>query len=165
MSEYTHQELMQTAMNYLPLIKKTAGRYSGRGAEWEDLLSQGFCEVLDLIVRCPEGTPLPLYMSNMLPGRVRDVARRLRRQASHDRLDVLAEAGVEPHDQRPYYSPQLLLTGIDLTPGERELIDCLLDGDTQREIAQMLGCTQQNVSYMVRKLQKKLRPLKKNLCL
>ncbi len=163
MRTHAHCELMETAMNYLPLIKKTAGRYTGRGAEWDDLLVQGFCEAVDLILKCPEDKSLPVYMSNMLPGRIRDVSNRLRRQAAHDSLELLAESGIEPRQDSAHYSPQLLLAGIDLTCEERSLIDYLLEGYTQKEVAELLGCTQQNISYRVRKLQKKLQPLREQL--
>ncbi|WP_420805908.1 helix-turn-helix transcriptional regulator [Dethiosulfovibrio peptidovorans] len=59
--------------------------------------------------------------------------------------------------------PKLLLAGIPIDPQEFLLVEGLLRGLRQKEIAKDLGCSQQNVSVMVRKLRKKLEDFLKDL--
>lgn len=141
---------------FAPLVRSVARRYAGRGADLEDLLSQASCDVLELILGCPEGKSMALHLSQNLPGRVRDAAAKLRKQADHGSIEELAEAGYEPQDRSPNYTPQLLLAGIPIDPDDFLLVEDLLYGLTQAEIAKDLGCSQQNVSYMIKKLRTKL---------
>ncbi|MEA3284449.1 MAG: sigma-70 family RNA polymerase sigma factor [Synergistota bacterium] len=156
-------DLEELVLRFLPLIKSLAKRYAGRGADFEELLGEAACHALELIIQCPDEQPLPLYLSNMLPGRVRDAAKKLRRQADHGSFEEMAETGYEPEDPNPLYNPKLLLAGIPIDPQEFLLVEGLLRGLRQKEIAKDLGCSQQNVSVMVRKLRKKLEDFLKDL--
>lgn len=141
---------------FAPLVRSVARRYAGRGAELDDLISQASCDVLELILSCPEDKSMALHLSQNLPGKVRDAAAKLRRQADHGSIEELSESGYEPEDLRPNYTPQLLLAGIPIEPDDFLLVEDLLYGLTQAEIAKDLGCSQQNVSYMIKKLRTKL---------
>nr|WP_321500627.1 sigma factor [uncultured Dethiosulfovibrio sp.] len=115
---------------FAPLVRSVARRYAGRGADLDDLISQASCDVLELILSCPDDKSMALHLSQNLPGKVRDAAAKLRRQADHGSIEELSDSGYEPED--------------------------LLYGLTQAEIAKDLVCSQQNVSHMIKKLRTKL---------
>lgn len=100
---------------------------------------------------------MPLHLSQNLPGRVRDAAAKLRREADHGSLEELADGGYDVQDTKPNYTPEILLAGIPIDPDDFLLIEDLLYGLTQSEIAKDLGCSQQNVSYRVKKLREKIK--------
>lgn len=156
-------DLEDLVLRFFPLIRSVAKRYAGRGADFDDLLGEAACAALDLLLHCPEDRPMPMYLSNLLPGRVRDAAEKLRRHADHGSVEMMAEAGFEPKDDNPIYTPGLLLAGIPIDPREFLLVEDLLYGLSQKDIAKDMGCTQQNVSYMIKKLRQKLAKYLKDL--
>lgn len=65
--------------SYTPLVRATARRYEGRGADYEDLVQEGYLALLILIPKCPDMKWLAHFLKNNLPGLVRDAAARMRR--------------------------------------------------------------------------------------
>lgn len=65
-------------LSYTPLVRATAHRYMGRGAEFDDLVQEGYLALLLLIPRCGDREWLPLFLKSRLPGYVRAVAKKLR---------------------------------------------------------------------------------------
>lgn len=84
------EQLNETALRFLPLAKKIAWQYTGRGAEYEDLVQEGMIALFELVRRYDEERPpqrLSLFIWYRLRGRVRDAAARLRRDGAHDSLE------------------------------------------------------------------------------
>ncbi|HOO88867.1 MAG TPA: sigma factor, partial [Synergistales bacterium] len=68
MSEST-PDIAAELLRFRPLVLATARRYSGRGAEFDDLVQEGYMALLELIPRCPRRDLLPLFLISRLPGR------------------------------------------------------------------------------------------------
>ena len=65
-----------------PLVRATARHYAGRGADFDDLVQEGFLALLLLLPRCRVPEALPLFLKQGVARAVRDAARRLRRPES-----------------------------------------------------------------------------------
>ena len=65
-------------LSYTPLVRATAHRYMGRGAEFDDLVQEGYLALLLLIPRCGDREWLPLFLKSRLPGYVRAAAKKTR---------------------------------------------------------------------------------------
>ena len=122
---------------FAPLVRSVARRYAGRGAELDDLISQASCDVLELILSCPEDKSMALHLSQNLPGKVRDAAAKLRRQADHGSIEELSDSGYEPEDLRPNYTLPASSGGNPhrarrLPPGGRPALRPDPSGDSQR---------------------------------
>ena len=72
-------QVREIVESYTPLVKATACRYQGRGADYEDLVQEGYLALLFLIPKCPDMKWLAHFLKNNLPGIVRDAAVRMRR--------------------------------------------------------------------------------------
>ncbi|MGI6076143.1 MAG: sigma-70 family RNA polymerase sigma factor [Pyramidobacter sp.] len=147
------------ALRYMPLARKIAWRYTGRGAEYEDLLQEAFIELYRLIGRYQSNRPpqtLSLYLWYRLPAKVRDRAEKLRRSSDHDSLEQkYEEAGFDvPFSDANYALFELLEC---LSPDEQKLARALASGWTQAEVGQALRISQQAVSRRVAGLRKKIR--------
>ncbi len=149
----------EVALDYMPLARKVARNYAGRGAEFDDLAQEGFLALRELVVRHDaegRGQALGLYIARRLRAKVRDAASRLRRASLHDSLELRAE---EDGFDVPYVDGAFaefdLLEG--LSPAERRLALDLAGGLSQRECAARLLVTQQCVSKRVACLRRKLR--------
>ncbi len=146
-------------MRYMPFARKIARSYEGRGAEYDDLVQEGFLALHSLISRYAETRPpqpLGLYLWYRLRPCVRNAAERLRRGAAHDSLEQkFEEDGFDVPFQDGSYAVFDLLEG--LSPDERELAGGLARGMTQRELADCRAVSQQAVSRRVIRLREKLR--------
>nr|WP_321500624.1 hypothetical protein [uncultured Dethiosulfovibrio sp.] len=121
---------------FAPLVRSVARRYAGRGAEL-DLISHASCDVLELILSCPDDKSRALHLSQNLPGKVRDAAAKLRRQADHGSIEELSDSGYEPEDLRPNYTLPASSGGNPhrarrLPPGGRPALRPAPSGDSQR---------------------------------
>ena len=154
-------EMAKIAAQYAPLIKATAARYQGRGAEYEDLVQEGYMALVILVPQCADRRWLPYFLKSRLPCRVRDAAARLRTRGD-DGGEILLEeieetAGAE--DEK-YGEAELRETLRRLlTRGELDITQALMEGFTQAEIARELGISQQAVAARLKKIRDKLRPL------
>lgn len=145
--------------SYTPLVRATARRYEGCGADYEDLVQEGYLALLILIPKCPDMKWLAHFLKNNLPGLVRDAAARMRRgraQGDEVLLEEIEEtAGAEEEGYREAELRAILFRV--LTPEELDLIQALLEGFKQREIAENLGVSQQAVAARLRKIRDKLK--------
>ena len=81
-------------MNYTPLVKVTAYRYQGRGAEYEDLIQEGYLALLILIPKCKDFKWLPYFLKSRLPGYVRTAAEKLRGRRRSPEVELEDVEGV-----------------------------------------------------------------------
>lgn len=146
--------------SYMPLVKATAYRYQGRGAEYEDLVQEGCLALLILIPRCPDMKWLAAFLKNNLPGYVRTAAARMRRPKSDGGevlLDDIEETVGEDESGRRYTQIELrAMLERALSRDELDLTQALMEGFSQREIAETLNITQQAVAARLRRIRAKL---------
>ena len=66
----TNTEMMKEELiaKYEPLVKATAKRYAGRGAEYEDLVQEGYLALLILNEKCTDKNWLTAFIASRLPG-------------------------------------------------------------------------------------------------
>jgi DNA-directed RNA polymerase specialized sigma24 family protein len=152
-------DLETELLRFRPLVTATARRYAGRGAEFDDLVQEGYLALLELIPRCPDRDRLPLFLKRRLPGRVRSAAKREWRsdeQREHSPLEELEGTPSEP----AVHPPEIGGEGIAglLSPAELRTVSLLAEGWSQKEVAERLGVTQQSVSARLRRIREKLSP-------
>ena len=148
-------DLDHETVRFRPLVVATAKRYAGRGADFDDLVQEGYLALLQLIPRCPRPELLPLYLKKRLPGRVRTAARR---EWKRDDLPLDSIEGTTSEPATPPHEPITENLGNILNEKERHLAALLIDGNSQKEAAARLGITQQAVSARIRKIRNKLKP-------
>ena len=152
-------------MNYTPLVKVTAYRYQGRGAEYEDLMQEGYLALLLLIPQCKDLKWLPYFLKSRLPGYVRTAAERLRGRKRTPEVGLEDVEGVlsDSKSSRTRSESELHdLLERTLTKAELDLTQALLEGFTQKELASFLNITQQAVSARLRVIRDKLKPVIKD---
>lgn len=157
---YSPAELEILLIRYSPLVKATAVRYSGRGAEYEDLVQEGYLALMQLIPKCTDRKWLAAFLKSRLPGYVRAVAARCR-GGSAAALDEEFEDFIPDNrsgEERGEVELREMLTRA-LTGDELDLTQALLEGFTQKELAVTLGISQQAVGARVKKIRDKLSPL------
>ena len=155
MGQYSYN-MEQELERFQPLVKATARRYEGRGAEFDDLVQEGYVALLELIPRCGEPGKLPLYLKERLPARVRAAARREWRHNGLS-LEDIEGTGEEPADlEEPSFPDPLVET---LGQKEKKIAELLTEGFTQKEISEQFGISQQAVSARVKKMRQKLQPM------
>lgn len=149
-------------MNYTPLVKVTAYRYQGRGAEYEDLIQEGYLALLILIPKCKDLKWLPYFLKSRLPGYVRTAAEKLRGRRRSPEVELEDVEGVlsDSKSDRAHSEEELRdLLERTLTRSELDLTQALLEGFTQKELASLLNITQQAVSARLRAIRNKLKPV------
>ncbi len=154
-------EIERIAREYTPLVKAAAAKYQGRGAEYEDLVQEGYMALVVLVPQCRDRRWLPLFLRNRVPYHVRDAAARMRKRGS-DGGEVLLEAIEETagaEDEK--YGEAELREALrrTLTRSELDITQALMEGFTQAKIAKELGISQQAVAARLKKIRDKLRPL------
>lgn len=157
---YSHGEIESLLTSFSPLVKATAIRYSGRGAEYEDLFQEGHLALLQLIPKCKDRKWLPAFLKSRLPGYVRTAAARLRGGRTmpfEEDWGNLLHDGRSREERREVELMELLTR--TLTEDELDLTQALLEGFTQRELAELSGVSQQAVSARVRRIRDKLSPV------
>ena len=160
-AKYEAKEMERIAFEYSPLVKAAAARYQGRGAEYDDLVQEGYMALVMLAPRCGDRQWLPLFLKNRLPYHVRDAATRMRKWRA-DGDEVLLEAIEETAgaEEEKYGEAELRETLRRLlTSEELDMTQALVEGFTQAEIARTLGISQQAVAARLKKIRDKLRPL------
>jgi RNA polymerase sigma factor (sigma-70 family) len=155
MGQYSYN-MDQELERFQPLVKATARRYEGRGAEFDDLVQEGYVALLELIPKCGDPGKLPLYLKERLPARVRAAARREWRHNGLS-LEDIEGTGEEPADlEEPSFPDPLVET---LGQKEKKIAGLLTEGYTQKEISEQFGISQQAVSARVKKMRQKLQPM------
>lgn len=157
---YPPAELEDLLKDYSPLVKATAARYSGRGAEYEDLVQEGYLALMRLIPMCDDREWLAAFLKSRLPGYVRAVAARLRGgavSALDEEFEAFIHDGKSGEERGEIELKEMLARA--LTRDELDLTQALLEGFTQRELAVLLGISQQAVGARIRKIRDKLLPL------
>ena len=153
----------QYALSFTPLVMAVARRYQGRGADYDDLVGDGYAALLKLGSQCPDDDPLPRFLVRRLPAIVRDAAARYRKRImSECSIEAAEEEGIElrdPMDLESYISTELFFYGVPIRREDFLLAQDLIAGMTQEEIAKDLGISQQTVSYRIKKLREQLRKL------
>lgn len=146
---------------YRPLVLSCAKRYAGRGAEFEDLVQEGYVALLELAPLCPDPEWLPSYLKNRLPGRVRYAA-----QKNWQRHGALSIEDIEQTEQEPHLDERQEervetddLLERHLKEGDAELVRLLMQGYTQAELAKRGAISQQAVSRRISRIAKRLRPV------
>ena len=149
----------EKALAYMPLARKVAWSYAGNGAEYEDLVQEGYIALRELVIRHERERPdqsLGLYIWCRLRGRIRDAASRLRRASAHDSLEQKHEDdGFDVAFNDASIGVFELLEG--LSSDERRLATGLYKGATQKELAARFAISQQSVSKRIGRLREKLR--------
>ena len=157
-------ELGKLVLSYDPLVKATARRYQGRGAEFDDLVQEDYLALLMLIPKCQERKWLSYFLKSQLPARVRAAAAKLRQRKDDGGGEVELEA-IEEIVSDPEALSEFDKDEVDdmleraLPNEEAELAKALMRGATQKDAARELGVTQQAVSARIRKIKEKLKPL------
>lgn len=149
-------------MNYTPLVKVTAYRYQGRGAEYEDLIQEGYLALLILIPKCKDLKWLPYFLKSRLPGYVRTAAEKLRGRRRTPEVELEDVEGVLSDSKSDIERSEEELRDLlerTLTRAELDLTQALLEGFTQKELASLLNITQQAVSARLRAIRNKLKPV------
>lgn len=151
------EELQRITEDFTPLVRSLARRYQGRGAEFEDLVQEGYLALIKLAPRCRKKEYMALFLKKRLPAKIRNAAKRLRRKCSleaditeNDNISGEWTRGLTTHAWQ-------LLEGLG--NGDFELIKLLAFGYLQREIAEKLGISQQAVSSRILKMRKNAKTL------
>ena len=87
----TDEHMVNYIKDFEPLVRATAFRYYGRGAEIDDLLQEGYLALVTLIPKCPDMDYLPGFLKERLPAYVRNAAARLRHRNGGEYGEVLLE--------------------------------------------------------------------------
>lgn len=144
--------------DYAPLVKATASRYQGRGAEYEDLVQEGYLALITLAPKCSDARWLPAFLKNRLPGVVRDAAARIRSRRAEGGILLEALEETAGEDEEAYSEAEIRETlPRSLTADELDMTQALLEGFTQSELAEILGISQQAVAARLKKIRAKLR--------
>ena len=155
--ELSKYEMEAEIMRFRPLVAATARRYAGRGAEFDDLLQEGFVALLELIPKCEDREKLPLFLKSRLPARVRSAARREWRREWTPLEDIEGTAAEPSFFDEPDFAKEDLCANLEAK--DRELVTLLAEGMTQKEAAGEFGITQQAVSARLRAVRKRLAPV------
>ena len=161
----TNTEMMKEELiaKYEPLVKATAKRYAGRGAEYEDLVQEGYLALLILNEKCTDKNWLTAFIASRLPGYVRTAAQRLRglrRKTNFADFDTVADLLIDPSEvERRLLIEILEILKRKLRPGEFIMVCDAMDGWTQSDLAGKNNITQQAVCARLKKIRAKLEPV------
>jgi RNA polymerase sigma factor (sigma-70 family) len=148
---------------YEPLVKATARRYTGRGAEFEDLVQEGYLALLILNEKCTDKEWLTAFIARRLPGYVRTAAQRLRGLRTKTNLidfEFLPEIILDPsEEERRTLTEIIYIIKRKLLPGEFIMVREAMDGCTQKDLAGKHNITQQAVCARLKKIRAKLEPV------
>ena len=149
------------AEKFTPLVLSVAKRYQGRGADFEDLVQEGYLALIILAGKCRDMKWLPLFLKKRLPAAVRDAASRMRRfRADGEELlleEIEETQGAEDEKYGEAELREMLFRA--LSQEELDMTQALMEGFTQKEIAETLGISQQAVAARLKKILHKLKEL------
>lgn len=158
--QYSPAEMELLIRQYTPLVIATARFYKGKGAEFDDLVQEGYLALLRLIPKCRDARWMAAFLKNHLPGYVRAAAARMRWKKNTFALedgfeDFLPDKGSD--DVHSKIELQEILAGV-LTEEEIGFAMALSLGCTQKELAEQRSVSQQAINAKVRRIKNKLRP-------
>ena len=157
---FTNEELI---VKYEPLVKATARRYAGRGAEYEDLVQEGYLALLILNEKCTDKEWLTAFIARRLPGYVRTAAQRLRGLRTRTNLIDIDDLQEILHDvteeERRRLFELIYMLRRNLLPGEFIMANDVMEGCTQNDLAEKYHISQQAVSARIKKIRTKLEPV------
>ena len=149
------------AEKFTTLVLSVAKRYQGRGADFEDLVQEGYLALIILAGKCRDMKWLPLFLNKRLPAAVRDAASRMRRfRADGEELlleEIEETQGAEDEKYGEAELREMLFRA--LSQEELDMTQALMEGFTQKEIAETLGISQQAVAARLKKIRHKLKEL------
>ena len=150
MQRQEHEDLL---LRFRPLVESIARSYGNNGAEFNDLVQEGYLAILELLPRCRNRQ----YLAKFLKWRVRA---RVRARAAKWWNRPGKKVEFDPEKHSPHYEEALPWTRwvAEQTLPERDsrIVLLLAEGFTQQEIADSLGVTQQAVSFRVGRIREKL---------
>lgn len=158
--QYSPAEMELLLLQYTPLVIATARFYKGKGAEFDDLVQEGYLALLRLIPKCRDEQWMAAFLKNHLPGYVRAAAGRMRWKKDTFTLednieDFLPDKGSD--DIHNKIELRETLAGV-LTEEELDFALALSGGCTQKELAEQRSVSQQAINAKVRRIKNKLRP-------
>lgn len=160
--DITETELVR---KYSPLVKAVARRYAGRGAEYEDLVQEGYLALLILFKKCRDKQWLAAYLAKRLPGYVRNAAKRLRGvggRVPFIDIEECPEIILDPlHIDKEEWIEYIYIIKRILTPDDFIICRDLLCGCSQTDIAKKHKVTQQAISARLKKIRAVLEPVVK----
>ncbi len=151
--------MKEIAARFTPLVRAAAKRYQGRGADFEDLVQEGYLALILLTGKCRDMKWLPLFLKNRLPAAVRDAAARIRRSCHCINGPPIEEIAETHGGEDENYSESELreMLAQALSPAELDITQALMEGFTQKEIARSLGISQQAVAARLKRIRRKLK--------
>ena len=158
------QKQARWVSDYRPLVIACAKRYAGRGAEFEDLVQEGFMALLELAPLCSDDQWLPQFLKNRLPGRVRDAAQKWWRSSGNIDIEEVEQTPHEPHGDHAHHSEEIETADLlqrNLKQEDIALFRQFLQGRSQSELARSKGVTQQAISRKISRIRKQLKPVLK----
>lgn len=153
---------------HLPLVRRVARRYAGRGEQPDDLAQVGALALVRAVDRCdPERRELGAYLAACIDGEVRHYLRdrvaplRVPRSAERPTVTPLEEA-IAPDgpalDDALLDRAALATAARRLDERERVIVLLLFFGDwTQAQVAGQLGVSQPQISRLLESAMRKLR--------
>ncbi|MDO5116423.1 MAG: ECF-type sigma factor, partial [Synergistaceae bacterium] len=104
---------------------------------------------------------LAAFLKNNLPGMVRDAAARMRKPRLRGEETMPEEIEETAGAEEPGYSEAELRATLlrSLTAEELDLVQALLEGFNQREIAETTGVSKQAIAARLRKIREKLKKI------
>lgn len=165
-------DLNELVAAYEPLVKTLANRYAPRNDrgkriedDYDNLVQEGYVALFKLIPKCRDVELLPAFLNKRMPRIIKDFAiaealwNKMSRPMDTGLLaDTLPEGECAREREEAEWGSTLQRA---LNADELALGTALVDGYTQKEIAERLGCTQPCIAYRVKNLRKKLRPFLK----
>jgi len=148
------RECEDVLKKFRPLVEATARRFADNGADFDDLVQEGYLAIMELLPRCRNKKFLPKFLKLRVTARVK--ARANKWWKPFKRSDEF-----DPERHSPAYVEELPWTrwvaeGV-LPERDCRIVRLLEAGFTQQEIAEDLGLTQQAVSFRVGRIRKKLK--------
>lgn len=137
---------------FRPLVLRWAFALSGRGVEVEDLVQEGFRALLELSEEFDpgRGVPFPAFVKAVLPGRMRE---RARREWERRKREVNAEVRRGRACGDGLFAWELRKR---LDPVEAKVLEGLLRGLSEAEIGEKLGISRQAVNKRKRRMALKM---------
>lgn len=136
-----------------PRLARMAARYaSWCGEDQDDLLQDAWLGLLEAIpnIQIHIGDPSQHLIQRARWRMLDSIKRSKVRRCSP--LDETTNIAVSITDEHATGGVHVSDFATRLSPKQREVFDCLLDGLTWREAGKALGCTSANIAYYVRQI-------------
>lgn len=149
------------------LIRKIAKRYTGGGAEYDDLVQAGMEAAATALRGHEDDEGVLRYLQIKIVGGIQDAAKKFRRQARFSKVpfDVIAEtSGISEEecfgDWKSREKTMFEKISVCLTEEEMRVTWLLYNGISKRQIAQMLQISHTAAGKRADKIRQKLEPLR-----